>query len=183
MVDMRKCFVWGALVMLITCVVLLAWYLHGAHMRALDEEAYRAAKMADSQIGWEVYLAECPEGLSQKEATKRLAELVAAERERIAKCKEVKQPGENLYWLRCPVGERWNGMACDGSRYKGVRIDVLNTCPRGYRLPTRQASFADKAGTSNPNACAVCETDHNRLFVLTSCRRSDLLAGQINWGD
>ncbi len=61
-----------------------------------------------------------------------------ARKERIEKTKEVKQPGSNLYWLRCKIGRRWTGSSCEGIEKWMDWHEANNACPSGYRLPTRQ---------------------------------------------
>jgi hypothetical protein len=58
---------------------------------------------------------------------------------------EVQQPGTNLYWLRCPVGQTWTGSACSGVAKVMNWHAAKGACPSGYRLPTRQ-EFIDLLG-------------------------------------
>jgi len=58
---------------------------------------------------------------------------------------EVQQSGTNLYWLRCPVGETWNGSSCDGKAKIFRWDDAQKACPQGYRVPTR-AEYATLLG-------------------------------------
>ncbi len=51
--------------------------------------------------------------------------------------KEVKQPGVELYWLRCPLGQRWTGSSCKGDAWGMDWHKAKNACPSGYRLPTK----------------------------------------------
>ncbi len=126
--------------------------------RRADEAACKKAKDADTEAGWKAYLGERPEGACKEEAKKRLEQIASAERERlakieaekkaaeeekarkerIAKIKDVKQPGTNLYWLRCPIGQRWTGSSCKGKAREMNWHKAKNACPDGYWLPTRQ---------------------------------------------
>lgn len=88
----------------------------------------------------------------------RLATVAAAER-----TKDVKQPGSNLYWLRCPSGQTWTGSDCQGERSKMKWDAAMKACPAGYRLPTRQ-EFVELLGGCDgavsgvqTGACASCE--------------------------
>ena len=81
--------------------------------------------------------AEERERLARIEAEKKAAE-EKARMEKLAKEKDVKQPGTNLYWLRCRIGESWTGSSCEGNARKISWHDAKNACPGGYRLPTRQ---------------------------------------------
>jgi uncharacterized protein (TIGR02145 family) len=56
----------------------------------------------------------------------------------LTRLKEVKQPGTDLYWLRCPLGQTLNGSACQGNAKKMIWNQAMKACPAGYRLPTRQ---------------------------------------------
>ncbi|MBW1811816.1 MAG: DUF1566 domain-containing protein [Deltaproteobacteria bacterium] len=75
---------------------------------------------------------------------------------------EVRQPGTNIYWLRCPLGQIWSGSSCQGERRSMPWADAIKACPAGYRLPTRQ-EFANLLGGCDENArgggygyCASC---------------------------
>jgi uncharacterized protein (TIGR02145 family) len=53
---------------------------------------------------------------------------------------EVKQPGLNVYWLRCPVGQRWDGKVCTGRATvfsDWERAMKYAVCPTGYEIPDR----------------------------------------------
>jgi MYXO-CTERM domain-containing protein len=58
---------------------------------------------------------------------------------------EVRQPGKNLYWLRCPIGHTWTEYSCQGRRKKMNWHKSMKACPSGYRLPTKQ-EFVDLLG-------------------------------------
>ncbi len=71
----------------------------------------------------------------------RLARVEAerkADEENERKKREVKQPGTNLYWLRCPIGQRSTGTSCKGKARKMDWHEAMNACPSGYRLPSIQ---------------------------------------------
>ncbi|MFO8071322.1 MAG: hypothetical protein R6V85_05540 [Polyangia bacterium] len=74
-----------------------------------------------------------------------------------AACAEVRQPGTDLWWCRCPLGRSWNGGSCEGSKVEvdwckasGNDVDFhcfttnqgLDLCNlrlgARYRLPTRE---------------------------------------------
>ncbi len=45
------------------------------------------------------------------------------------KAGEVKQPGTNLYWLRCPIGQRWTGSSCKGDARSMKWNRAMKACP------------------------------------------------------
>jgi hypothetical protein len=49
---------------------------------------------------------------------------------------EVLQPGTGLFWMRCPVGQQWDGQKCIGEVAEIRFADRKSACPDGYRLPT-----------------------------------------------
>jgi uncharacterized protein (TIGR02145 family) len=49
---------------------------------------------------------------------------------------EIRQEDTALYWLRCPVGMKWDGEKCAGEATWVKWKDAANICPAGYRLPT-----------------------------------------------
>ena len=51
---------------------------------------------------------------------------------------EIKQPYTDLYWLRCPLGQTWNGSACTGKTNQMDWTTAQSACPEGFRVPTRQ---------------------------------------------
>jgi TolB-like protein len=55
---------------------------------------------------------------------------------------EVAQPGSRLRWLRCPVGQPWNGSSCDGKATEMNWGAAKRACPSGYRLPTKDELMA-----------------------------------------
>ena len=157
-----------------------------------DEAACDRARKANSEVAWQEYVRARPNGSCKKEAEKRLAELASAERERlakleaerkaaeeeakklavekerrkrIAKTRDVKQPGSKLYWLRCPVGQRWTGTSCKGKMKFMSWNKAMKACPRGYRLPTRQEFMSLLGG---------CDADvtSGKYGSCNSCARS-----------
>jgi hypothetical protein len=116
---------------------------------------------------------------------------------------EVKQPNANLYWLRCAVGQTWNGSSCTGKK-KVIRWQAAKqACPSGYRLPTRQ-ELVDLLGGCNGDVhsgkggyCNKCSESSNcsRMFpsdtdwYWSSSPYDDDLAwyanfddGSVDWG-
>ena len=80
---------------------------------------------------------------------------------------DVQQPGTNLYWMRCPVGQNWSGLACTGDAKTMSWNAVKSACPSGYRLPTRQ-EFVDLLGgcdndvtSGKPGYCKKCSKSGN----------------------
>ncbi len=129
--------------------------------RKEDKAACKRARKEDTEASWKAYLGEHPVGTCKAEAEKRLEEMAAAERERLAKIEaekreaeekekrltldkamSVKQPGKNLYWLRCPIGRSWTGSSCRGKTKLMKWYKARKACPKGYRLPTRQEFVA-----------------------------------------
>jgi hypothetical protein len=50
---------------------------------------------------------------------------------------EVRQPGTDVFWLRCPIGQKWDGSSCKGEPQKVEKFsEAENLCPSSYRLPT-----------------------------------------------
>ena len=138
--------------------------------RKADEASCKSARDADTEAGWKAYLGGRPEGVCKEEAKKRLEQMAAAERKRLARIeakrkaaekkarreklaeetKDVKQPGMNLYWLRCPIGQRWTGSSCKGKAREMNWHKAKKACPGGYRLPTRQ-EFVSLLGGCDAN--------------------------------
>ncbi len=86
---------------------------------------------------------------------------------------EVQQPGTALFWLRCPLGQHWNGKRCRGRASRDVRWDTATeACPAGYRLPTRE-EFVRLLGTCRPGVkeggrgyCSPCQRSGNCLSMF-----------------
>ena len=51
---------------------------------------------------------------------------------------KVKQPGKNLYWLRCPLGQTYSGSVCKGEATDMTWKEALMACPTGFRLPVME---------------------------------------------
>ena len=122
------------------------------------KEAYNEAKASEGSASeqlaaWEQFVADYPDDNPYLKTAKRKirslrpraeeeAERKAAEEkarmEKLAKTKDVKQPGTNLYWLRCPIGQKWTGSSCEGEAERMTWNKATNACPSGYRLPTRE---------------------------------------------
>ncbi len=101
--------------------------LTGASKRAVAKKAEEERKARDAE-----------DARKAEEELERKAAEDKARRERLAKTKDVNQPGTNLYWLRCPIGQRWTGSSCEGKARFMKWEKAMNACPGGYRLPTRQ---------------------------------------------
>jgi hypothetical protein len=79
---------------------------------------------------------------------------------------EVNQPGTDLNWLRCAVGQTWDGKACTGAAPAKDWSAAMTACPAGYRLPTA-AEFGtllgcpDEKGTPAGEAatCRACQRE------------------------
>jgi len=75
---------------------------------------------------------------------------------------EVKQPGTNVYWMRCPLGQTWSGSSCQGVPSRMPWARAMKACPAGYRLPTRQEfvnlldGCDEKVRGGGSGYCAIC---------------------------
>ncbi len=60
---------------------------------------------------------------------------------------EVQQPGTDLHWMRCPMGQTWEVSLCfcSGTGTEMDWNDAMTSCPSGYTLPKRQ-EFVDLLG-------------------------------------
>jgi len=79
---------------------------------------------------------------------------------------EIRQPGTDLFWLRCPLGQTWRGGACAGNPRAMIWREAGGACPPGYRLPTRQ-ELADLLGGCD------ADVDDEKAGWCASCRDSD----------
>ncbi len=92
---------------------------------------------------------------------------------------EVRQPGTDLCWKRCPLGMTWSGSACEGSEIEKDWCDAsgktatdcspdnpgVNICEEtlgaGYRLPTKE-EFMDLLGNCSDEvsyySCDECDS-------------------------
>jgi hypothetical protein len=93
-----------------------------------------------------------------------------------ARSDEVRQPGTGLYWLRCPVGQTWNGSSCSGEGKEMSWSEAESACPSGYRLPTRQ-EFVDLLGGCDSDVlsgkfgyCKRCESGNCRSMFPSDTR-------------
>ncbi len=73
----------------------------------------------------------------------------------VLKGAEVRQPGTNLYWMRCPVGKSWTGSSCEGNAGRMNWHGAMRACPSGYRLPTRK-EFMSLLGGCESGTCNKC---------------------------
>jgi len=48
---------------------------------------------------------------------------------------EIQQPGTEVFWLKCPLGQRWSGKGCTGEAVEEDWNRANVACPEGYRLP------------------------------------------------
>lgn len=62
----------------------------------------------------------------------------AAQAKRPGKIVKIKQPGKRLVWLRCPIGQEYDGSACQGEAAKMNWKNARQACPHGFRLPVRR---------------------------------------------
>ncbi|MBW1872281.1 MAG: hypothetical protein JRJ19_09460, partial [Deltaproteobacteria bacterium] len=130
--------------------------------RKIEEEHKAAAKKkADEELARKNAEAarKADQARKAKEAAdqKVQAAKAAKQQELQARAKiQVHQPGTNLYWLRCPLGQSWNGYACAGKVAFVTWHMARNACPAGYRLPTVD-EYAILLG-----GCR--ETNHGKFF-------------------
>jgi hypothetical protein len=89
---------------------------------------------------------------------------------------EVRQPGRNLYWLRCPVGQKWSGSRCEGVPVRVFRENAMSGCPEGYRLPTLAELFGLLGG------CDVAIDDNNKAGKCNPCAASPFCASTFVQG-
>lgn len=75
---------------------------------------------------------------------------------------EAKQPGEDLFWTRCPVGQTWKLNRCVGAVQQLSYADARKACPEGRRLATREELAGLLARCElgvvlgKPSHCATC---------------------------
>ncbi|MCP4607067.1 MAG: hypothetical protein GY847_42230 [Proteobacteria bacterium] len=79
--------------------------------------------------------------------------------------KWVKQPDANIYWLRCPIGQEWNGKTCVGKQLSFDWKSAKKACPAGYKLPTAYDYLMLADG----------ESDYKKYYVVRGYR--DVEAG------
>jgi len=84
----------------------------------------------------------------------------------VATQSEIQQPGTNLYWMRCPIGNWWSGSACEGTPDVMNWFKAVKACPAGYRLPTRQ-EYLNLLGGCDPKAIKS-----DKLGTCRSCQKS-----------
>jgi len=66
-------------------------------------------------------------------------------------------------WLRCPLGQTWDGTACTGKPARLSWNEALGACPKGYRLPAREelmglleACYPYPQAKEDPTECLPC---------------------------
>lgn len=67
---------------------------------------------------------------------------------------DVRQPGTNFCWQRCPAGQTWDGSSCTGIATTVWAADAESECPSGYGLPSQMVVEALLGG----NPCSVSTT-------------------------
>lgn len=87
---------------------------------------------------------------------------------------EVQQPGTSLIWLRCAVGQTWNGSACVEDLTNVNWSNAQSACPSGYRLPSRQ-EYVDLLGDCDGyvrkgevGSCKMCSEGLPCMKMFTS---------------
>ena len=138
---------------------------------AARHEAEKAAKLAEEKARKE-------KAAARREAEKatRLAE-EKARKEKLARS-AVKQPGTNLYWLRCPIGQTWTGTSCKGSARGMSWHKAKKACPAGYRLHTLQ-EFVSLFGGCDARVKNGKVHSCNRCSKSTAC--SSMFGKDTEW--
>jgi hypothetical protein len=93
---------------------------------------------------------------------------------------EVRQPGRNLFWLRCPVGQKWNGRACEGTPARALPAGAPEACPPGYRLPSQQELLGLLEGCEEGiggSSCGNCKSCADSMFCASEFGRG----GGLTW--
>ncbi|MCK9463736.1 MAG: DUF1566 domain-containing protein [Proteobacteria bacterium] len=98
----------------------------------------------------------------EEEAKKKVAEATQS--------REVQQPGTNLYWLRCPLGQTWSGSVCIREAMQMDWNAAMHACPSGYRLPTRQ-EFIDLLGGCDSDVGNEKSGNCKKCGLSDSCNR------------
>jgi hypothetical protein len=91
---------------------------------------------------------------------------------------EVRQPGTELYWRRCPVGQNWNGSRCSGRARKMTWHKAKSACPSGYRLPTRQ-EFVNLLGGCESDVLSGGVGPCNKCSASSNC--SSIFISNTDW--
>ncbi len=121
---------------------------------------------------------------ARKEAEKRAAEdeklptgeggekPVPQKEKRPVRIVKVKQPDKNLYWLRCPLGQTYNGSTCKGEAIVMSWKEALKACPKGFRLPKRKEIVSLLGG---------CDSDvHQKKYGhCTKCEESKTCSSML----
>lgn len=70
---------------------------------------------------------------------------------------EAWQPGTNLCWQRCPVGQAWNGWDCEGTAAKTDWYDAAAACNGDLALPTKPEMESLLGGCEDHWLWEICE--------------------------
>ncbi|MBW1811647.1 MAG: hypothetical protein JRJ87_25895 [Deltaproteobacteria bacterium] len=114
--------------------------LEAKRQRAKElKAAYNEAKVTKGRVSkqlkvWEQFVADYPDDNPYMKTAQRMIRNLKQKAEK----EDVKQPGTNLYWMRCPLGQIWTGSSCQGKANTITWEKAPKACPDGYRLPTRQ---------------------------------------------
>lgn len=85
---------------------------------------------------------------------------------------DVNQAGTDLWWMRCPVGQKWDGSTCKGDA-KGMNWqEAMKVCPSGYRLPTRKEFVRIFSGCSG-------DVKRNKKGECKSCESSEVCSSMF----
>jgi uncharacterized protein (TIGR02145 family) len=92
----------------------------------------------------------------------------------------------SVVWLTCPLGACFDGSSCVGEPQTLSWQDVLDACPAGFRLPTREefeelleceegSTDCDQCGLSvpcanmfRPDAQYICDSDVDRSYYSST---------------
>jgi alpha-tubulin suppressor-like RCC1 family protein len=79
---------------------------------------------------------------------------------------EIIPPGSALRWLRCAVGQTWDGKGCTGVPQRLDWKSAATSCPAGYRVPTAR-EFKVLLG------CPTAENPDEKSWSCQSCAASN----------
>ena len=75
----------------------------------------------------------------------------------------IAQAEGGLSWLRCPLGQNWDGETCAGEAKSMTFFEARGACPAGFKLPSAEVvlslfSNCDQATASGGSGhCAACQ--------------------------